>query len=66
MWTDESPMLSPQNGKTRHITLIDPDKQAPEVAISMFSVEIITKLVLYYLHERIWIKSNWGVVKQKN
>ena len=41
-------------------------KQAPEVAISMFSVEIITKLVLYYLHERIWIKSNWGVIKQKN
>ena len=41
-------------------------KQAPEVAISMFSIEIITKMGLYYIHERIWIKSNWGVVKQKN
>lgn len=38
-------------------------KQAPEVAISMFSIEIITKMVLYYIHERIWIKSNWGVIK---
>jgi len=38
-------------------------KQAPEVAISIFSIEIITKMVLYYIHERIWIKSNWGVIK---
>jgi uncharacterized membrane protein len=38
-------------------------KQAPEVAISMFSIEIVTKMVLYYIHERIWITSNWGIVK---
>jgi len=38
-------------------------KQAPEVALSIFSIEIITKMVLYYIHERIWIKSNWGVIK---
>jgi uncharacterized membrane protein len=38
-------------------------KQAPEVAISMFSIEIVTKMVLYYIHERIWITSNWGVIK---
>ncbi|MDC0204368.1 DUF2061 domain-containing protein [Flavobacteriales bacterium] len=38
-------------------------EQAPEVAISMFSIEIITKMVLYYIHERVWITSNWGVVK---
>jgi len=38
-------------------------KQAPEVAISIFSIEIITKMALYYIHERIWIKSNWGVIK---
>ena len=41
-------------------------KQAPEVAISIFSIEIITKMVLYYIHERIWVKSNWGVIKSKN
>ena len=40
MWTDESPMLSPQNGKTRHITLIDPDKQAPEVAANRALVAV--------------------------
>jgi len=40
-------------------------KDAPEVAISIFSIEIITKMVLYYIHERIWITSNWGVIKPK-
>ena len=40
-------------------------KQAPEVAISIFSIEIITKMGLYYIHERIWIKSNWGVIKSE-
>lgn len=40
-------------------------KDAPEVAISIFSIEIITKMVLYYIHERIWIASNWGVIKPK-
>jgi len=29
----------------------------------MFSIEIITKIVLYYLHERIWFTSNYGVKK---
>ena len=24
------------------------------------------KLIFYYLHERAWFSSNWGVVKQKN
>ena len=32
MWDNESPMLPSKNGKTNHITLIDPDKQSPEVA----------------------------------
>lgn len=26
----------------------------PEIAISIASVEVITKMVLYYLHERVW------------
>tara|TARA_B100000902_G_C27301643_1_gene913177 strand:- start:886 stop:1353 length:468 start_codon:yes stop_codon:yes gene_type:complete len=38
---------------------------APEVAISIFSVEVFTKMILYYIHERIWITSNWGVKKLK-
>ena len=40
-------------------------KQAPEVALSIFSIEIITKMVLYYIHERIWIKSKWGIIKKE-
>ena len=35
------------------------------VAVSMFSIEIITKMILYYLHERIWFASNYGVVKNQ-
>ncbi len=40
MWTDESPMLPLQNGKTGHITLIDPDKQSPEVAANRALVAV--------------------------
>ena len=28
-------------------------------------IEIITKMILYYLHERAWYASNWGVTKKK-
>ena len=36
---------------------------AAEIAVSMFSIEIATKMVLYYIHERVWYTSHWGVVK---
>lgn len=36
---------------------------AAEVAISMFSIEVITKMILYYAHERVWFISNYGVKK---
>ena len=26
----------------------------------------IVKLIFYYLHERTWFASNWGVIKPKN
>ena len=32
MWLDDGPMLPKGGGRTKHITLIDPDKQSPEVA----------------------------------
>ena len=25
--------------------------------------EIVTKMVLYYMHERVWFASNWGIIK---
>ena len=40
MWDNESPMLPHQNGRTRHITLIDPDKQSPEVAANRALVAV--------------------------
>ena len=39
---------------------------ASTVALSMFSIEIITKMFLYYFHERVWFISNFGVVKNKD
>ena len=36
---------------------------AAKLALSMFSIEIVTKMVLYYFHERIWFTSNYGVIK---
>ena len=39
---------------------------ASTVALSMFSIEIITKMFLYYFHERVWFISNFGVIKNKD
>ena len=43
--------------------MFDTVEGAAEVALSMFSIEIITKMLLYYIHERVWFISNYGVVK---
>lgn len=32
----------------------------PVVAGTISALEIVTKVVLYYLHERIWLKIGWG------
>ena len=46
--------------------LFDSTEGASEVAISIFSIEIVTKMVLYYFHERIWFASNFGIIKPKD
>ena len=46
--------------------LFDSTEGASKVALSMFSIEIVTKMVLYYFHERIWFASNYGVIKPKD
>ncbi|MAU36659.1 MAG: hypothetical protein CMD14_04740 [Flavobacteriales bacterium] len=33
--------------------------------VKIITAELITKMVLYYLHERAWYASNWGIVKLK-
>jgi uncharacterized membrane protein len=35
----------------------------PLIGLKIGSVEIITKMVLYYLHERVWYRTNFGVKK---
>ena len=36
------------------------------IALSISGFEIFSKLILYYLHEKIWYKSNFGLYKRKN
>jgi uncharacterized membrane protein len=32
----------------------------PVVAGTISALEVITKIVLYYTHERVWLKIHWG------
>ena len=36
----------------------------PLVGVSIGGVELFTKMILYYIHERVWYKSNFGVNKK--
>ena len=31
------------------------------VAASIIGIEVVTKFALYYLHERAWQKTEWGI-----
>jgi uncharacterized membrane protein len=35
----------------------------PLIGLKVGLAELVTKMVLYYVHERIWYKSNYGVKK---
>ena len=37
----------------------------PFIAASIASVEVLTKIILYYFHERIWNKISWGKKNDK-
>ena len=34
-------------------------------AVSIGGVELFTKMALYYFHERLWQRSNFGRIKEK-
>lgn len=36
----------------------------PLIGLSIGSIEVITKMILYFTHERIWYKINFGVRKK--
>ena len=51
---------------TVYYCLFNTTEGASEIALSIFSIELITKMILYYFHERAWFASNFGVVKSTN
>ena len=38
--------------------------QATGLAATVAGLELVTKLALYYLHERGWARLNWGIEMQ--
>ncbi len=36
---------------------------SPLVGLKIGGLELITKFVLYYFHERLWLKSKYGIKK---
>jgi uncharacterized membrane protein len=32
----------------------------PLIAATISAIEVVTKIILYYFHERIWLKIRWG------
>ena len=38
----------------------------PLIGLKVGLAELLTKMVLYYFHERIWYKSNYGIKKEEN
>lgn len=32
-----------------------------KTALAIGSIEVVTKMILYYFHERTWNKINWGL-----
>ena len=43
------------------VTYIILDKPEVGIAASIASIEVVTKLFLYYFHERGWAQITWGV-----
>ena len=37
----------------------------PEVGLQVGGIEVVTKMILYYLHERVWYKFKFGVDKNE-
>ena len=35
----------------------------PTVGLKIGALELVTKFILYYLHERVWLKSKYGIKK---
>ena len=38
----------------------------PTIGLSIGGLELVSKMALYYLHERVWYKINFGIKKSNN
>ena len=38
----------------------------PKIGMTIGTFELVTKMVLYYLHERIWYKIDFGVRREND
>lgn len=38
----------------------------PLTGLKIGAIEVFTKMLLYYLHERVWYNSNYGLSERKN
>lgn len=38
----------------------------PLTGLKIGAIEVFTKMLLYYLHERVWYTSNYGLTERKN
>lgn len=38
----------------------------PMVGVSIGGLEFFTKMILYYIHERVWYRSKFGIHKDKD
>ena len=36
-----------------------------KIGLSIGGIEVISKMTLYYIHERVWYKSNFGIKRNK-
>lgn len=38
----------------------------PKIGLSVGGAELLTKMLLYYIHERVWYKIDFGVEREKD
>lgn len=36
----------------------------PKAGITVSMIEVITKMGLYFFHERTWLRTKWGIIKE--
>ena len=36
----------------------------PKAGITVSIIEVITKMTLYFFHERTWLSTKWGIIKE--